>query len=93
MGNDNLRYSVTFARSARKELENLEHTIALRILKKIENLSMNPRPVGCIKLAGQNALWRIRIGEYRVIYSIDNTYRIIDIIIIRHRSKVYKDLD
>jgi mRNA interferase RelE/StbE len=89
----NLFYSVTFARSARKELESLSQTDAIRILKKIESLPANPRPSGCKKLTGQNSLWRIRIGDYRVVYSIDDTHRLIDITIIRHRSSVYKGLD
>jgi mRNA interferase RelE/StbE len=89
----NLSYSVSFARSARKELDILSKTVALRILKKIESLTGNPRPAGCKKLTGQNFLWRIRIGDYRVVYSIDDTNRIIDITIIRHRSSVYKGMD
>jgi len=89
----NLSYTVTFARSARKELESISKTISLRILKKIESLPTNPRPSGCKKLTGQNSLWRIRIGDYRVVYSIDDTKRLIDITIIRHRSAVYKGLD
>ena len=93
MASGNLSYSVTFARSARKELESLSQTIALRILKKIESLPKNPRPAGCKKLMGQNFLWRIRIGDYRVIYSIDDTTCLIDITIIRHRSSVYQGLD
>lgn len=75
MVSDNLAYSVVFARSARKELESLDHTIALRILKKIEGLPTNPRPAGCKKLAGQNSLWRIRISDYRVVYAIDDSKR------------------
>ena len=89
----NLSYSVTFARSARKELESLAQTVAIRILKKIESLPANPRPSGCKKLTGQNPLWRIRIGDHRVVYSINDANRIIDITIIRHRSSVYKGLD
>ena len=89
----NLFYTVVFARSARKELESLDRTIALRILKKIEDLSVNPRPAGCKKLAGQNSLWRIRIGDYRVVYTIEDARRLIDIGIVRHRSKVYENLN
>ena len=88
----NPSYQITFARSARKELEHLNKTIALRILKKIESLAENPRPSGCKKLTGQNYLWRIRIGDYRVVYSIDDANQSIDITIVRHRSDVYKGL-
>jgi mRNA interferase RelE/StbE len=89
----NLLYSVVFARSARKELESLDKTAAVRILNKIEALPVNPRPAGCKKLSGQNSLWRIRVGDYRIVYSINEVDRLIDITIVRHRSSVYKGLD
>jgi mRNA interferase RelE/StbE len=79
-------YTILFARSARKELELLDDNIANRILSKIESLSDNPRPMGCEKLKGEENLWRIRIGNYRVIYSVNDKYHIIDISIIRHRK-------
>ncbi len=93
MVSGNLAYSIVFARSARKELENIDQTKAVRILKKIEGLTTNPRPAGCKKLSGQNSLWRIRISDYRVVYAIYDARRLVDITIIRHRNKVYKDLD
>jgi mRNA interferase RelE/StbE len=64
------KYSITFARSARKELEALNAAIVNRVFPKIESLSGNPRPRNCVKLKGGRNLWRIRIGVYRIIYSI-----------------------
>ena len=84
-------YSVTFARSARKELEKLAPQVVTRILERIENLVSIPRPVGSLKLKGEGNLWRIRIGDYRVIYEIDDLKRCIDVTIIRHRKDVYRD--
>jgi len=84
-------YSITFARSARKELENLPSHLAERIFAKIVALGTTPRPSGCAKLRGEQKLWRIRIGEYRVIYSIDDRAKLIDISVIRHRKDVYRD--
>ena len=49
-------YTITFARSARKELESLDHTIALRIFTIIKELPLDPQPAGCKKLTGQNSL-------------------------------------
>jgi mRNA interferase RelE/StbE len=83
-------YKIVFARSARKELQALSIDIAVRILEKIELLASNPRPSGCKKLQGHSSLWRIRVGEYRVIYSIYDDNRIIDISVIRHRSEAYR---
>ncbi|MGI8669686.1 MAG: type II toxin-antitoxin system RelE family toxin [Aridibacter sp.] len=61
-------YSITFARSARKELEILPNSLIKRIFTKIEALADEPRPNRCRKLQGFKNLWRIRIGDYRVIY-------------------------
>ncbi len=82
-------YSITFARSARKELESLSNALIERILQKIESLADEPRPAGCRKLKGAVDLWRIRIGDYRVIYSIHDKEILVDIIAIRHRSDAY----
>jgi mRNA interferase RelE/StbE len=84
-------YSITFARSARKELEKLPPQFASRILERIESLVSTPRPSGSLKLKGEENLWRIRIGDYRVIYEIDDPKRNIDITVIRHRKDVYRD--
>lgn len=82
-------YEITFARSARKELESLESNWVNRIIPKIENLSSESRPSGCRKLRGQKFLWRIRVGTYRVIYAIYDDEKRVDIIAVRHRSKAY----
>lgn len=83
-------YFITFARSARKELEALPANLINRIFLKIEALSVEPRPSGCIKLKGNVSLWRIRIGDYRVIYSINNDTNSVDILSVRHRRDVYR---
>ncbi|MFB3132521.1 MAG: type II toxin-antitoxin system RelE/ParE family toxin, partial [Rhodothermales bacterium] len=63
-------YILTFARSARRELERLDTTVIARVLPRIEALVDEPRPSGCRKLRGSKNLWRIRIGDYRVIYEV-----------------------
>ena len=83
-------YSITFARSARKELEVLSNPLITRSIIKIEALSKTPRPSGCRKLRGSNDLWRIRVGDYRVTYSINEDLRLIDVVAIRHRSRAYE---
>jgi len=84
-------YSITFARSARKELEKLQLTVALRILARIEALTKVSRPSGAVKLQGSKNLWRIRIGDYRAIYSVDDSTRVIDVSAVRHRRDAYRD--
>jgi len=83
-------YAVTFARSARKELQSLPSTVAIRILDKIDILSSDPRPPGSKKLSGPVSLWRIRVGEYRVIYEINDKNLIIDVSVVRHRKEAYR---
>jgi mRNA interferase RelE/StbE len=83
-------YKINFSRSAGKELDSLNASIVKRIFPKIDALSKQPRPSGCLKLAGEENLWRIRIGDYRVIYEIDDDSGVIDIVHVRHRSKAYE---
>ena len=83
-------YRVTFARSARKELENLDRQLALRILERIEGLTTESRPPGVRKLRGAKDLWRLRVGDYRVIYTIDDDARVLDVVAVRHRSEAYR---
>lgn len=83
-------YLITFARSARKDMESLPAEISSRINSRIEALANEPRPGGCLKLRGEENSWRIRVGDYRVIYSIDDANGIIDISKVRHRREVYE---
>ncbi|MDR7422417.1 MAG: type II toxin-antitoxin system RelE/ParE family toxin [Armatimonadota bacterium] len=83
-------YRVVFARSARREVEALEASVARRIISRVEALATDPRPPGCVKLQGAADLWRVRVGEYRVIYAIDDDQRLVDIRVVRHRSDAYR---
>ena len=83
-------YQIVFARTARKELEILDNELIRRILRKIESLTANPRPPGCEKLKGRENLWRVRVGDYRIIYAVFDNNRLIDIILIRHRKDAYR---
>ena len=83
-------YLVTFNRSAEKELDSLDATTIGRIVPKIDALAKEPRPHGCRKLHGEKYMWRIRIGDYRVIYTINDAEHTIDITGVRHRSKAYE---
>jgi mRNA interferase RelE/StbE len=83
-------YLVTFAASARKELAGLPSDAIARLLPKIRELADNPRPAGCKKLHGYKNRWRIRAGNYRVVYAIDDTAKSVDITRIAHRKEVYE---
>jgi mRNA interferase RelE/StbE len=83
-------YSITFARSARKELERLSEPLRSRVFNRIVRLGSSPRPRGCRKLEGAENLWRKRVGDYRVIHSIDDESRTVDISAVCHRSDAYR---
>lgn len=85
------KYNIEFKTSARKELDALTDNIVLRVLKKIEGLIDEPRPNGCKKLRGAKDLWRVRAGDYRIVYAIDDRTREITIFRIRHRREVYDE--
>ncbi len=83
-------YSVLVSRTASKELADLPTQALNRIMPAIKKLGENPRPPGSKKLKGAHDSWRIRIGEYRVIYTIDDMIRIIDVRKVGHRKDVYE---
>jgi mRNA interferase RelE/StbE len=83
-------YRVVFAASAERELKKLPSDIISRILNRIQNLASNPRPADCKKLQGGDREWRIRVGDYRVIYTIDDRKFLVEVTRIRHRSDVYQ---
>ena len=75
--------------SARKELERFPDHLIARIVARLENLASTPRPPGCKKLKGGENEWRIRVGDYRVVYTIDDANLLVEVTRIRHRSEVY----
>ena len=82
-------YSVELKPSARKELDKLPSKLLERVFPKLEALGSEPRPAGCKKLKGGQQEWRIRVGDYRVVYTIDDAKLRVSVTRIRHRSEVY----
>ena len=83
------KYKITIKKSAAKELEDIPKRDLRKIVKRIQSLAQNPRPQGSQKLSGQNRL-RIRQGDYRVVYSVDDKDCIVDIVKIGHRREIYR---
>ncbi len=81
---------MTFARSARKELDTLDRHLLDRIFRRIERLADEPRPSGCRKIRGAKTLWRIRVGDHRIIYQVNDIDRLVDVIAVRHRKDAYR---
>jgi len=83
-------YRIDFAPSAVRDLRKLNRATAGRIERAIESLSSSPRPRQTRKLIGGEGSYRLRVGDYRVIYEIDDSERIVDITAIRHRREAYR---
>lgn len=83
-------YAVTLADSARKELRNLPSHVIQRVQPKLCGLAVNPRPPGCKKLHGYKDCWRIRVGDCRIVYTVDDAGKKVDITRIAHRKEVYE---
>ncbi|MGC1274568.1 MAG: type II toxin-antitoxin system RelE/ParE family toxin [Planctomycetaceae bacterium] len=83
-------YEIVFTRAARKELESLDASFVARIFEKIIALARGPRPRGVKKLQGSETLYRLRIGDYRVVYEVDDKARRVDINAVRHRRDAYR---
>ncbi len=83
-------YRIDWKPSALKELRNIDQQFIPRIIEAVEALAENPLPDGVRKIQGGNHSYRIRIGDYRIIYQLYEKYLIIEIIRIRHRKDVYR---
>jgi len=85
-------YRIKIVRSAQKDIRKLPNVARAKIVKKIKSLAQNPRPSGCEKLKGSKYNYRIRIGEYRVVYKISEGLLLIEILRAGHRRKIYRNL-
>ena len=82
-------YTIFFKRSALKELLSLPDGAIIAIQAKIDSLSIKPRPLGCKKLKGSINIYRIRIGNYRAVYTIEDQLLTVYVIKIAHRKETY----
>jgi mRNA interferase RelE/StbE len=82
-------YRVLLERAVEKDLARLSSENHNRIIASIQALASNPRPPGCRKLSGSKSDWRVRVGDYRVIYEIADEIRVVRDNRVRHRREVY----
>ena len=83
-------YRVALARSAVKELDELPAKVIARMMLCLDHLADVPRPHGCKKLKGGDSVWRIRVGDYRIVYEIDDAAKTVDVTRIAHRREAYE---
>jgi mRNA interferase RelE/StbE len=83
-------YKIDWKRSVYHDIRKVDKQYISRILEHIQSLSENPRPKGCKKLADTEKTFRVRVGEYRIVYQTDDQAKMILIEYIRHRKDVYR---
>lgn len=83
-------YQVEILSAARRQIKKLPRTVQSQILDRIEDLQVEPRPVGVVKLEGEEGLYRVRVGDYRIVYAIDDEQIYIFIVKVAHRREVYR---
>jgi mRNA interferase RelE/StbE len=83
-------YNVTITTPAQKDMRKIPTEYYHAIVRRIFELAENPRPFGCIKMSGFDNLYRIRVGVYRVIYTIEDNILTVEVVKVDHRSGIYK---
>jgi mRNA interferase RelE/StbE len=84
------RYEVTLSPPARRELTGLPREVQRRIVDKLEALADDPRPVGVKALVNGGGRLRLRVGDYRVIYRVEDAHLVVLVITVGHRRDVYR---
>lgn len=83
-------YQVYLERRAWEDIGRLPKPIPDQAAVKVRSLKDNPRPPGCRKIAGSHSDWRIRLGNYRILYEIDDAAKRVNVMHIRHRREAYR---
>jgi mRNA interferase RelE/StbE len=83
-------YKLEISSQSERDLNRLPAAVFERVVPEIRALAANPRPHGCAKLAGSRSDYRIRVGDYRVLYEIADHVRIVRILRVRHRREAYR---
>ena len=87
-----MAYTIEFRPAARQAVDRLDDAVFRRISPRIDALSYDPRPPRCVKLAGHDSLYRIRVGDWRVVYAVNDDRRIVTVTIVAHRRESYRGL-
>ena len=84
------RYSAAIARRAIRSIAKLPRKEQQRIRAAIELLADQPRPPGCVALSGEDSAYRVRVGDYRIVYEVIDTRLVIQVVRVGHRRDVYR---
>jgi mRNA interferase RelE/StbE len=83
-------YEVLLESQAQRDLRAFPPSLADRVIRRIRSLAVDPRSAGCRKLAGSVNDWRVRVGDYRIIYTIDDAAQEVRVMYVRHRRNAYR---
>jgi len=83
-------YRVSISKTVSKQIESFPSGAGLKIVDRIRSLGENPRPHGCEKLSGEENLWRVRSGDYRIVYAVFDKTKEVKITVVKHRREVYR---
>lgn len=84
------RFVLRWKKSAQKQLRRLPKATVIKLVALAESLVNDPHPDGCRKLTGTEHTYRVRSGDYRIVYQIDNGQLIIEVVKVGHRKEVYR---
>lgn len=87
--NERKHYHVKVLKRARKTLLSLPSQLQERLTKAINHLADDPRPSGCLRMTGVES-WRIRVGDYRIVYDIEDSELIVLVVAVGHRREIYR---
>lgn len=85
-----MTYQVEITPAAKRQIKKLVEPVQLVIVERLEQLAANPRPPGALKMQGAESLYRIRVGDYRIIYEIQDRTLLIAVVKVGHRGDVYR---
>ncbi|HEY9782010.1 MAG TPA: type II toxin-antitoxin system RelE/ParE family toxin [Leptolyngbyaceae cyanobacterium] len=85
-----MTYEVEITPAAKRQIKKLTKSIQQLIVERLEELVDNPRPPGIVKMEGEENLYRVRVGDYRIIYEIQDSVLLIVVVKVGHRGNVYR---
>ncbi len=85
-------YRVLVAPAARREVKKLPRTVQALIIEVLRDLASDPRPTGCKQLSGPEGFYRVRSGDYRAVYTVEDSALLVTVVKVAHRRDVYQDI-
>ncbi|WP_052316062.1 type II toxin-antitoxin system RelE family toxin [Desulfomonile tiedjei] len=88
-----MAYRILFVSRAERSFKRLSADVQDRIISQVNSLAENPRPAGAVKLTGSDNLYRVRVGDYRIIYAVEDDLLVVLVVEVGHRREIYRKPD